>query len=55
MWLFQSCVPMRTFTVFCMRPAETTTALMVLCVVRVAMIELGFWKSEVQMRVPNGE
>lgn len=36
-WLFQSCVPMRTFTVFCMRPAETTTALMVRCAVRVAM------------------
>ena len=26
-FLFHFCVPMRTFTVFCMRPAEVTTAL----------------------------
>jgi len=35
---------MRTFTVFCMSPAETTTALMVRCAVRVAMT--GWWRTK---------
>ena len=25
-WLFHFCTPIRTFTVFCMRPEDTTTA-----------------------------
>lgn len=42
-FLFHFCVPMRTLTVFCIKPAEVTTALMarddvcrVFCIARVA-------------------